>query len=88
MEKIQTDSILDDYAEYRKIILEEAELVLKSKKRYIQTESIAPQIKLFTLDEMADFFYLEDEHEIVNEFIGLRKAVILRHFLRERVSDI
>lgn len=80
--------ILDNYDLYRKFILEEAELVLKGKKRYIQTNSIGSITKLFNLDQMIDLFYLEEEHEIVQELNELKKAIMVKHFLRDKISDI
>lgn len=80
--------ILDNYDLYRKFILEEAELVLKGKKRYIQTNSIGSITKLFNLDQMIDLFYLEEEHEIVQELNELKKAIMVKHFLRDQISDI
>ena len=81
-------NILDNYDLYRKFILEEAELVLKGKKRYIQTNSIGSITKLFNLDQMIDLFYLEEEHEIVQELNELKKALMVKHFLRDQISDI
>ncbi|NCX05999.1 MAG: hypothetical protein EBW68_09505 [Actinobacteria bacterium] len=81
-------NILDNYDLYRKFILEETELVLKGKKRYIQTNSIGSITKLFNLDQMIDLFYLEEEHEIVQELNELKKAIMVKHFLRDQISDI
>lgn len=81
-------NILDNYDLYRKFILEETELVLKGKKRYIQTNSIGSITKLFNLDQMIDLFYLEEEHEIVQELNELKKAIMVKHFLRDKISDI
>ena len=82
------ENILDNYDLYRRFILEEAELVLKGKKRYIQTNSIGSITKLFNLDQMIDMFYLEEEHEIVQELNELKKAIMVKHFLRDQISDI
>jgi len=88
METREPISILDNYDSYRNFILEEAELVLKERKRFVQTDSIPPVTKLFNLDQMIDFFYLEEEHEIIEELDSLRKAIVLRHFLKGQISDI
>ena len=82
------ENILENYDSYRKFILEEAELVLKERKRYIQTNSIGSITKLFNLDQMIDFFYLEEEYEIVQELSELKKAIMVKHFLRDQISDI
>jgi hypothetical protein len=87
-ENAPQENILDNYDLYRRFILEEAELVLKGKKRYIQTNSIGSITKLFNLDQMIDLFYLEEEHEIVQELNGLKKAIMVKHFLRDQISDI
>jgi|694.fasta_scaffold104983_4 hypothetical protein len=82
------NDILENYDSYRRYILEEAVLVLKERKRYIQTNSIGSITKLFNLDQMIDFFYLEEEYEIVQELSGLKKAIMVKHFLRDKISDI
>jgi hypothetical protein len=82
------ENILENYDSYRKFILEETELVLKERKRYIQTNSIGSITKLFNLDQMIDFFYLEEEYEIVQELSELKKAIMVKHFLRDQISDI
>jgi hypothetical protein len=82
------ENILENYDSYRRYILEEAILVLKERKRYIQTNSIGSITKLFNLDQMIDFFYLEEEYEIVQELSGLKKAIMVKHFLRDKISDI
>lgn len=90
METRETEpiSILDNYEAYRTFILEEAELVLKERKRFVQTESIPSITKLFNLDQMIDFFYLEEEYEIIEELMNLRKAIMIKHFLKGQLSDI
>ncbi len=87
-ENAPPENILDNYDLYRRFILEEAELVLKGKKRYIQTNSIGSITKLFNLDQKIDLFYLEEEHEIVQELNELKKAIMVKHFLRDQISDI
>jgi hypothetical protein len=77
-------SILDNYDSYRNFILEEAEIVL----RFVQTDSIASITKLFNLDQMIDFFYLEGEYEIVQDLTNLKRAIMIKHFLKGQISDI
>ncbi len=81
-------SILDNYDSYRNFILEEAEIVLRERKRFVQTDSIASITKLFNLDQMIDFFYLEGEYEIVQDLSNLKRAIMIKHFLKGQISDI
>jgi hypothetical protein len=81
-------SILDNYDSYRSFILEEAEIVLKERKRFVQTDSISSITKLFNLDQMIDFFYLEEEYEIVQDLSNLKRAIMIKHFLKGQISDI
>jgi hypothetical protein len=81
-------SILDNYDSYRNFILEEAEIVLRERKRFVQTDSIASITKLFNLDQMIDFFYLEGEDEIVQDLTNLKRAIMIKHFLKGQISDI
>ena len=88
METTTEASILDNYDSYRNFILEEAEIVLRERKRFVQTDSIASITKLFNLDQMIDFFYLEEEYEIVQDLSNLKRAVMIKHFLKGQISDI
>lgn len=88
IENTPIESIFDNYESYRHFILEETELVLKERKMYIQTNTIGSVTKLFNLDQMIDFFYLEDEYEIVQELTGLKKVIMVKHFLKDHISDI
>jgi len=81
-------SILDNYDSYRNFILEEAEIVLRERKRFVQTDSIASITKLFNLDQTIDFFYLEGEYEIVQDLTNLKRAIMIKHFLKGQISDI
>jgi hypothetical protein len=89
METRETASnILESYDSYRNFILEEAEIVLRERKRFVQTDSIASITKLFNLDQMIDFFYLEGEYEIVQDLSNLKRAIMIKHFLKGQISDI
>ncbi len=81
-------TILDNYDSYRNFILEEAEIVLRERKRFVQTNSIASITKIFNLDKMIDFFYLEGEYEIVQDLTNLKRAIMIKHFLKGQISDI
>lgn len=83
-----TEEILENYDLYKKFIIDEAELVFKEKKKYIQTNSINSITKVFTLDQMIDFFYLEGEKDIVNELSNIREAIVIKHFLKGQSLDI
>ena len=84
----QEPNILEDYNSYRQYIMEETEIVLKEKKRFIETETISTGTKLFNLDRMIDFFYLEDEHVLTNELLNMKTAIVIKHFLKRKSLDI
>ena len=81
----ETANILEDYDSYKQYIMEEAEVVLKEKKRFIQTETIATTTKLFNIDQMIDLFYIEDEPILVNELSNIKMAIMIKHFLRKHL---
>jgi hypothetical protein len=37
---------------------------------------------------MIDFFYLEEEYEIVQDLSNLKRAIMIKHFLKGQISDI
>lgn len=90
MENIKTEYDLspEDYEIFRQVMLEEAWIILSDRSKYIKNDSLNTASKIFHLEKISDFFYLEDEFDIVNDFNILKKTVIIRHFLLDHVEDI
>lgn len=89
MQNLKIDELTpEEYDDFRLIMLEEAFLILSDKGKYIKSDSLSTASKIFHLDRISDFFFLEDELEVISEFNSLKKTVIIRHFLKDHIKDI
>ena len=70
------------YWGYRISILEEAEEILSNKKKFIELSHIKTKEKILKLQEISDFFYLEEEYELSNEFNSISKAIQIKKILK------
>ena len=72
----------DSYREYRLTILEEAEEILANKELFIASSGSKIKEKIDKLQEISDFFYLEEEYELSNQFLAISKAIQIKRILR------
>jgi hypothetical protein len=82
------DFTREEYDIFRAIMIEEAWSILSNKRNYLKDNSLSTTLKILHLDEMTDFFYIEDELEVCSEFNSLKKTVVIRHFLKDHILDI
>jgi hypothetical protein len=78
----------DEYEVFRQIMLEESLIILSDKSKYIKNDTLNTASKIFHLDMICDFFFLEDELEVIGDFNSLKKTIIVRHFLKDHIKDI
>lgn len=89
MQDLRIDELTpEEYEDFRLVMLEEALLILSDKRKYLKSDSLNTASKIFHLDRLSDFFFLEDELEVISEFNSLKKTVIIRHFLKDHIKDI
>jgi hypothetical protein len=78
----------DEYDVFRQMLIEEAWIILSDKRKYVKNDTLNTASKIFHLDRICDFFFLEDELEIIGDFNSLKKTIIVRHFLKDHIKDI
>jgi hypothetical protein len=78
----------EEYEIFRALMIEEAWDILINKSTYIRSNNENTVSKIQHLEKMSDFFFVENELEISNEFNLLKKTVIIRHFLKDHILDI
>lgn len=78
----------DEYDVFRQMLIEEAWIILSDKRKYVKSDTLNTASKIFHLDRICDFFFLEDELEIIGDFNSLKKTIIVRHFLKDHIKDI
>jgi len=78
----------DEYDVFRQMLIEEAWIILSDKRKYVKNDTLNTALKIFHLDRICDFFFLEDELEIIGDFNSLKKTIIVRHFLKDHIKDI
>jgi hypothetical protein len=78
----------EEYEIFRALMIEEAWDILINKSTYIRSNNENTVSKIQHLEKMSDFFFVENELEISNEFNLLKKIIIIRHFLKDHILDI
>jgi len=69
------------YGEYRILMLIEAEEILGDKKRFISQDPTPMEIKSIKIQDLLNFFYVEEEHEIYNELYSIYRAIYIKNIL-------
>lgn len=83
-----SDFTPEEYEDFREHMFNEALSILSEKHNYLKNDSKGTVTKILQLDRITDFFYLEDELDVIREFNSLKKMVIVRHFLKDHIRDI
>lgn len=83
-----SDFTPEEYEDFRENMFNEALSILSEKQSYLKNDSKGTATKILQLDRITDFFYLEEELEVLSEFNSLKKMVIVRHFLKDHIRDI
>ena len=74
-----------EYEEYRLLMIEEANDILSNKERYIISSPLPVHSKLSRINDLIDFFTIQEEKEIVRDLEALRESVRLRFYFKEFV---
>lgn len=69
------------YEEYRILMLIEAEEILGDKKRFINQDPTPMEVKSIKIQDLLNFFYVEEEHEIYNELYSIYRAIYIKNIL-------
>lgn len=74
-----------DYEEYKLLMIEEAKDILSSKEKYITSNPMALSSKISRLNDLIDFFTIQEEDEIVKDLNMVKSSIKLRFYLKEFV---
>ena len=74
-------SDMDEFYEYRLLMIEEAEHILSDKKSYIQSTFLPDHAKLLKISDLIDFFILEGEDLIVSDLANMEDSIRIRIFI-------
>ena len=74
-----------DYEEYKLLMIEEAKDILSSKEKYITSNPMTLSSKISRLNDLIDFFTIQEEDEIVKDLNMVKSSIKLRFYLKEFV---
>jgi hypothetical protein len=74
-----------EYEEYKLLMIEEAEEILCNKEKYINFDDLPIMTRISRLNDLIDFFTLEEEPEIVSDLTMVKNSVKLRFYFVEFV---
>ena len=72
---------MQEFSEYRLLMIEEAEFILSNKKDYIQQNFLPDEAKIMRISDLSDFFVLEDEPTIVDDLTIMGDIIRLKKFI-------
>ena len=72
---------MQEFSEYRLLMIEEAEFILSNKKDYIQQDFLPDEAKIMRISDLSDFFVLEDEPTIVDDLTIMGDIIRLKKFI-------
>jgi hypothetical protein len=72
---------MQEFSEYRLLMIEEAELILSNKKDYIQQNFLTDEAKIMRISDLVDFFILEEEPLIVGDLTTMGDIIRLKKFI-------
>ena len=72
---------MQEFSEYRLLMIEEAEFILSNKKDYIQQNFLPDEAKIMRISDLSDFFVLEDEPTIVYDLTIMGDIIRLKKFI-------
>ena len=74
-----------EYEEYKLLMIEEAEDILSNKEKYIILNRMPLTSKISRLNDLIDFFTIQEEAEIVKDLNMVKSSIKLRFYLNEFV---
>ncbi len=74
-----------DYEEYKLLMIEEAKDILTNKEKYITLNPMSLSSKISRLNDLIDFFTIQEEDEIVKDLNVVKSSIKLRFYLKEFV---
>lgn len=74
-----------EYEEYKLLMIEEAEDILSNKEKYIILNRMPLTSKISRLNDLIDFFTIQEETEIVKDLNMVKSSIKLRFYLNEFV---
>ena len=80
-------SDMEEFNEYRLLMVEEAEHILSDKKSYIQSDFLPDQAKILKISDLIDFFILEGEDLIVGDLVNMEDSIRIRIFMGHRSNS-
>lgn len=74
-----------EYEEYKLLMIEEAKDILSNRERYVISSPLPIHSKLSRINDLIDFFTLQEEKEIVRDLENVRDSIRLRFYFKEFV---
>jgi hypothetical protein len=74
-----------EYEEYKLLMIEEANDILSNRERYVISSPLPIHSKLSRINDLIDFFTLQEEKEIVRDLENVRDSIRLRFYFKEFV---
>jgi len=72
----------EDYEDYKKLLTETYNMILKEKRSFMVDPYFSHAFKFERIQELIDFFVLEEEYEKCKELRKIREAIEIQNLLK------
>ena len=77
------DITSEGFEEYREFMYENYEMIREHRIEFIKDSYFSPSFKLERIQELLDFFILEEEYEKCDVMLGLKSALEVKYIMNE-----
>jgi hypothetical protein len=78
--KTKSAQSIDEFQEYRDFMMKDFSMIEKHKVNFIKDLYFSPKYKLERVQELIDFFIIEEDYEKCEILIGLRNTLEVQMF--------
>ena len=78
--KKKSKQYIDEFQEYRDFMYEDFSMIQKHKVNFIRDLHFSPKYRLGRVQELLDFFVIEEDYEKCEILIGLRNTLEVQMF--------
>lgn len=78
----------NDFLDYAVILIEEADYIINNRILYLKDQTMTEDEKIDRLNELMDFFILEDHMIIYDDLWSIMNMILLKKYIECSASDL
>lgn len=78
----------NDFLDYAVILIEEADYIINNRILYLKDQTMTEDEKIDRLNELMDFFILEDHMIVYDDLWSIMNMILLKKYIECSASDL